>query len=246
MTVDANRVSDALMEFSTLREANEARQRDWCPEQLPDLSFRGNEIAGEVGEVCNVIKKLERERLGWRGSRDTIDHLAEELGDVVICASLIAIAAGIDLDSAVEAKFNATSEKVGLPHRLRRSPSLSGGEVWLSDIAMRIAVQMEAHAALSTTTAAKAESICEILSSFSPSPAPLEGVKGRKMDEVTSWLRDIQLRAGDALGQLTSNHPKYKVFEELHRVAASAQLASHKVTNLAAAAPSSAIVGSAK
>src|SRR5690606_32982880 len=66
----------------------------------------------------NVIKKLERERLGIRGSRATTEMLAEELADVVICADLIAMDAGIDLDAAVAAKFNATSEKVGLPTRL--------------------------------------------------------------------------------------------------------------------------------
>jgi NTP pyrophosphatase (non-canonical NTP hydrolase) len=104
--------------FLTLREANVARQAAWCPDQVPDLSFRGNELGGEVGEALNVIKKLERERHGWRGSRDTVAHLAEELADVVICADLVAITAGIDLDEAVTAKFNATSEKVGLPHRL--------------------------------------------------------------------------------------------------------------------------------
>ena len=104
--------------YTDLRSANIARQAAWCPDQVPDLSFRGNELAGETGEVCNVIKKLERERLGWRGSRDTVEHLAEELADVVICADLAAISAGIDLDAAVIAKFNATSEKVGLPHRL--------------------------------------------------------------------------------------------------------------------------------
>ena len=105
--------------YSSLTEANTARQSAWCPDQQPDLSFRGNELAGETGEVCNVIKKLERERQGWRGSRDTKEHLAEELADVVICANLVAIAAGIDLDSSVESKFNSTSEKVGLPHRLK-------------------------------------------------------------------------------------------------------------------------------
>lgn len=104
--------------LKALRAANVERQALWCPEQIPDLSFRGCELAGEVGEVCNVIKKLERERFGWIGSRDTVEHLAEELADVVICADLVAISAGIDLDAAVIAKFNATSEKVGLPTRL--------------------------------------------------------------------------------------------------------------------------------
>jgi NTP pyrophosphatase (non-canonical NTP hydrolase) len=108
------------VEFESLREANSARQIAWCADgdSIPDLAFRGNELAGEVGEVCNVVKKLERERHGWRGSRDTVAHLAEELADVVICADLVAMAAGIDLQAAVAAKFNSTSEKVGLPHRL--------------------------------------------------------------------------------------------------------------------------------
>lgn len=101
-----------------LREANVLRQVVWHPDFKPDLSFRGVELAGEAGEVCNVIKKLERERLGLRGSRDTKAHLAEELADVVICADLIAISMGIDLRVAVVMKFNATSAKVGLPHRM--------------------------------------------------------------------------------------------------------------------------------
>jgi NTP pyrophosphatase (non-canonical NTP hydrolase) len=102
----------------TLHEANIARQAEWCPDQVPDLSFRGNELAGETGEACNVIKKLERERQGWRGSRATLADLAEELADVVICADLCAVTAGIDLDAAVVAKFNATSDKVGISVRL--------------------------------------------------------------------------------------------------------------------------------
>lgn len=53
--------------IAKLQAAHVLRQEEWCPDQKPDLSFRGNEMAGEVGEACNVIKKLERERHGWRG-----------------------------------------------------------------------------------------------------------------------------------------------------------------------------------
>lgn len=105
--------------YQTLRAANVARQAEWDGDSRITLAYRGNELAGEAGEACNVIKKIERERLGIRGSRDTIEHLAEELADVIICADLIAMAEGIDLDAAVAAKFNATSEKVGLKTRLR-------------------------------------------------------------------------------------------------------------------------------
>lgn len=124
--------------YTDLRSANIDRQAAWCPDQVPDLSFRGNELAGETGEVCNVIKKLERERLGWRGSRDTVEHLAEELADVVICADLCAISAGIDLNAAVVAKFNATSEKVGLPHRLSLVTELQHRREAEAGIAWRI------------------------------------------------------------------------------------------------------------
>ena len=105
-------------ERTTLREANIARQKEWDAGNQITLTYRGNELAGEVGEACNIMKKLERERLGIRGSRATVEQLAEELADIVICTDLVAMSEGIDLDAAVAAKFNATSEKVGLATRL--------------------------------------------------------------------------------------------------------------------------------
>jgi NTP pyrophosphatase (non-canonical NTP hydrolase) len=83
--------------FTTLREANVARQKEWDFGDLITPAYRANELAGEMGEACNVIKKLERERLAIRGSRATVDQLAEELADVVICVDLVAMKAGCDL-----------------------------------------------------------------------------------------------------------------------------------------------------
>src|SRR5690606_7800444 len=100
--------------ISALQRAHVERQEEWCPDQKPDLSFRGNELGGECGEAQNVIKKLERERHGWRGSRDTVAHLADELADVIHCAVLVAITAGIDIERAVIGKFNSTTKKNGL------------------------------------------------------------------------------------------------------------------------------------
>lgn len=101
-----------------LRAANEKRQKEWDVDNQITLAYRGNELAGEVGEACNVIKKLARERMGIAGSRDTVSHLAEELADVIICCDLIAAGEGINLAEAVIDKFNATSVKVGLDTRL--------------------------------------------------------------------------------------------------------------------------------
>lgn len=104
--------------LARLREANRTRQAEWDPGSKLSLAYRGNELAGETGEACNILKKLERERLGIKGSRGSVDHLAEELADVIICVDLIAMEFGIDLGAAVAAKFNATSDKVGLSTRL--------------------------------------------------------------------------------------------------------------------------------
>jgi len=102
-----------VISFDDLRAANRIRQAEWPGGAGLPLSFRGNELAGEVGEACNVIKKLERARLGVAGSRDTVEHLREELADVVICVDLIAADLGLDLGRAVADKFNATSAKNG-------------------------------------------------------------------------------------------------------------------------------------
>lgn len=105
--------------FEELRAASARRQIEWTGDApKADLAYAGNELAGEVGEACNVIKKLERERRGLRGSRATVQQLAEEIADVIICADLIAQQTGIDLGAAVVAKFNATSDKVGLKTKI--------------------------------------------------------------------------------------------------------------------------------
>jgi hypothetical protein len=103
-------------DLARLGNANEKRALLWDPDSKLDSSFHSNEFAGELAElaiVCNVIKKLERERLGIKGSRDTVEHLGSELADVVICASKIAVRYKISLWSYIVGKFNATSEAQG-------------------------------------------------------------------------------------------------------------------------------------
>ena len=109
------------MDMTNLRAANVARDQEWnTGSERVSMTFRATELAGEVGDACNVIKKLERERIGLAGSRDTRAHLAEELADIVICTDLVAMDAGIDLDAAIVVKFNATSAKNGLSTRLSK------------------------------------------------------------------------------------------------------------------------------
>lgn len=104
--------------FDDLRKANTNRQKEWETSSKLDLSYLGNAAAGEMGETCNVIKKLERERLGLTGSRATKRELADELADTLIYLDLIANRAGINLGEAVRKKYNDTSAKYGFEERL--------------------------------------------------------------------------------------------------------------------------------
>lgn len=123
------------MIFNALRAANVARQKEWDSHCDIDLTYRSNEMAGEVGEAleravdlllvgvamgraANIAKKIQRARFDIRGSRATKEQLAEELADIIICTDLIAMHEDIDLGNAVREKFNQTSEKVGLQTRI--------------------------------------------------------------------------------------------------------------------------------
>lgn len=107
-----------INQFHWLREANIARDAQWNPKKLLSLSFRGNELGGEIGEAQNILKKLERERLGLVGSRSTPAALAEELADGHICLDLIAMEFSIDSWKSIVQKFNKTSEERGLSIKL--------------------------------------------------------------------------------------------------------------------------------
>lgn len=103
--------------LTRLREANAARNEEYraktAGQPLP-LLFRATEFAGEVGELCNVIKKMERERLGWGGKRATMDDLREEFGGVLATLDLLAMELSIDLADVTAREFNKVTNRLGL------------------------------------------------------------------------------------------------------------------------------------
>ena len=107
-----------MITFDELRYATRTRQKEWFGDESPGLEFRTIELSGEAGELANAIKKLLRERKGARGSKVTLEDIADELGDVVICCENLADELGIDLGHAVARKFNKTSEKYDLKTRI--------------------------------------------------------------------------------------------------------------------------------
>lgn len=83
-----------------------------------------NAMMGEAGEAANVVKKLRRIETGARGAVDPererlVEMLGDELADTFIYLQLLAAFYGVDLPAAIVRKFNAISEREGLPERLR-------------------------------------------------------------------------------------------------------------------------------
>ena len=108
--------------FTDLREANIARQAYWGGAENWTLADWSNAVAGEVGETCNVVKKLRRPELGTVGNDHQpevyIRQLESEIGDVLIYLDLLAKAAGLDLANCVSRAFNEKSDKLNMPIRL--------------------------------------------------------------------------------------------------------------------------------
>lgn len=73
-------------------------------------------VAGEVGEACNMAKKIERGDFATAADRvKAMREFAKELADVVIYADIAAYQVGEFLDEVVEEKFNEVSVRIGEP-----------------------------------------------------------------------------------------------------------------------------------
>jgi NTP pyrophosphatase (non-canonical NTP hydrolase) len=79
-------------------------------------------LAGETGELCNVVKKLNRVRDGLTGNKETkeqlISALRAEAADIYLYLDLFCQRVGFDLAEAVRDKFNSVSMRNGFPERL--------------------------------------------------------------------------------------------------------------------------------
>ena len=110
------------MNFSDLRRANRARQSEYYV-AVSGFSWTGphygNAIAGEVGELCNVIKKLDRGLPSDVAQQESLlASIGDEIADVAIYLDLLAEHFGIDLGECIRRKFNSTSERLGFLTRL--------------------------------------------------------------------------------------------------------------------------------
>lgn len=110
--------------MSRLHEQNLSRGKRWRPSGHVSWSLSDwfTAMAGEVGELGNVVKKLNRARDGLAGNKESVGELSQmlwkEAADILIYLELFCQAAGVDLVRATREKFNEVSERNGFPERL--------------------------------------------------------------------------------------------------------------------------------
>lgn len=99
--------TEIIMDFKDLQKANLERCEksfhginEWSPTDWATA------VAGECGEMCNLIKKLRR------GENIDMDEIGKELADLVIYADLLATRLGLSLGECVKNKFNEVSDRV--------------------------------------------------------------------------------------------------------------------------------------
>lgn len=122
-----------------LRAANIARNEEYRAktggQPLP-LLFRTTEFAGEVGELLNVIKKIERERLGWGGKRANREDMIGEFGGVGATFDLLAMELDVDLAEAIASEFNSVSDRLGLTTKLALSSPASSSPAEAEEVSI--------------------------------------------------------------------------------------------------------------
>jgi NTP pyrophosphatase (non-canonical NTP hydrolase) len=112
------------MNIDYISRVSLSRALRWHPEGLHSWSLSDwfTAYAGEVGELGNVIKKLNRARDGMVGNKETPaqlqDAMGKEIADCYLYLDLLAQAAGVNLSEAIQKKFNEVSERNGFPERL--------------------------------------------------------------------------------------------------------------------------------
>lgn len=87
---------------------HEAKITKWPVNSDEDIRFVALALAGEVGELCNLVKKQ------WRGDKDPGTRRAElegEMADVRIYLYLLERSLRVDLDEACEDKMKVCMKR---------------------------------------------------------------------------------------------------------------------------------------
>lgn len=122
-------LSATRLTIAEVQAANVERSNRWHGGLFTEWSILewAGAMCGEAGEVANVCKKLRRLETGAAGNawsarpmnrEELVEELAGECADTFLYLTLVASRYGINLASAVRAKFNRKSDEMGFPERL--------------------------------------------------------------------------------------------------------------------------------
>ncbi len=108
-----------VLDFKKLREVNYKRcETSFHPVDGWSEADWACAAAGEMGEICDAIKKRRR---GWDKpgiSAPSVSDVGDEIADTICYLDLLAAKMNIDLSEAVRRKFNEVSVRVGSDLRL--------------------------------------------------------------------------------------------------------------------------------
>lgn len=112
--------------FHHFSQQNLARAERWHAGVQWSLSDWGVAAAGEMGEVCDAIKKFNRLRDGFTSNNlrqpKTTEHalaeICKEIGDTGCYLDLLAQQCGTTLGACMAQVFNEVSIREGYPERV--------------------------------------------------------------------------------------------------------------------------------
>jgi NTP pyrophosphatase (non-canonical NTP hydrolase) len=99
-----------MLTFQRFSEINRLRNALHFPDCAKwEEAHWGNALAGEAGELCNIIKKRHR---GWKESDNISDEeVGKEIADIICYCDLLAGKIGKNLADIVTQKFNEVSDR---------------------------------------------------------------------------------------------------------------------------------------
>lgn len=114
------------MDLSEISATNRSRCARWHMEgEEWSAADWGNALAGETGELCNVIKKIRRRETGVLPTpyntpemHELMSKVKDEIADVFLYLDLVACHFNLELEECIFPKFNKVSEAQGFPERL--------------------------------------------------------------------------------------------------------------------------------
>jgi len=113
------------LNFSYVSQINKERALEWHKGGLEEWSPAewGNAAAGEMGELCNVLKKILRADSGIQQASgitrgELLEKAAQEIGDTFLYLDLIASRLGLSIGTCIRDTFNRVSEREGFPQKI--------------------------------------------------------------------------------------------------------------------------------